>query len=82
MDFRAATEQLKELGVSHEAQAEAAGIPYQRFKQYRMKPGLTATGMRGGGRNPPSDEWRPALAALAQERARALLEFAGKVRGE
>lgn len=80
MDFREATDRLHALSVSHLLQAQALGADYQKFRQWRMAPGPSETGKRGGARQPaPPEKWKPALAALARERAGTLTEYAAQV---
>jgi hypothetical protein len=80
MDFREATAQLNALGVPYPTQADALGINYQTFRQMRMEPNNSPSGGRAGARTPPpADEWKPALAQLARERAEALGAFATTV---
>jgi hypothetical protein len=73
MDFREATAQLNDLGVSYAQQAEALGISYQTLRTMRMDSTASPASAR---KPPPPEKWKPILAVLARERAGALTTYA------
>lgn len=68
MDFKTACDRLTDC-ATHDDIARAADIGVQTVRQARMDP--TATGYRS-----PPENWEPAIAKLARERADELAKLA------
>lgn len=72
MDYRAATDRIAALNITHETIAQAQATALNMVARARMDP--TSADYR----KPPPD-WRAVLARLARERAAALIELADEL---